>query len=75
MLLILSVALVGCAEQQAHRVRTRTFQQRREVSPQRSEVAAGGWLVEGDARPRYLEFIREQEEWLKRSKATQEEKR
>lgn len=38
-------------------------------------MAAGGWLVEGDARPRYLEFIREQEEWLKRSKATQEEKR
>ncbi|HVG57991.1 MAG TPA: hypothetical protein VNA24_05510, partial [Hyalangium sp.] len=55
-------------------MKTRTFQQRREVSPQRSKEPVGTWLVEGDARPRYLEFIREQEEWLKRSKATHEEK-
>jgi hypothetical protein len=74
MLLMLSVALAGCAEQQVHRGKMRTFQQRREVS-QRSEEPVGTWLVEGGARPRYLEFIREQEEWLRRSKAAQEEKR
>jgi hypothetical protein len=75
MLLMLGTMPAGCAEQEAHRVKTHTFQQRRGVSPQRSEEPAGSWLVEGDARPRYLEFIREQEEWLERSKATQEEKR
>ncbi len=72
---MLSMALVGCAEQQAHRGKESTFQQRRGVSPQRSEESARTWLVEGAARPRYLEFIREQEDWLSRSKATQQEKR
>jgi hypothetical protein len=75
MLLMLSMALVGCAEQQAHRGKKSTFQQRRGGAPQRSEESARTWLVEGDARPRYLEFIREQEDWLSRSKATQEEKK
>lgn len=72
-LLLLSVTLAGCAEQQAHRGEMRTFQQRRGGGEKRSEEPVGIWLVAGDARPRYLEFIREQEEWLSRSKVTQEE--
>ena len=66
---------VGCAELQAHRRKMRAFQQRREVSAQRNEPPAGTWWVEGDARPRYLEFIREQEERLSRAKAPEEEKK
>lgn len=74
-LLLLTMVLASCAQQPEYRGKRRTFQQRREVSPQRSNEPVGSWWVEGDARPRYLEFIREQGERLERGESSPEEKR
>jgi Pre-toxin TG len=63
-----------CGEEQAHRRKMRALQQRRDVFSSTKEPTED-WVGDGDARVRYLEFIRDSTEQLEHSQKTEVEKR
>jgi hypothetical protein len=67
--------LVGCGELRERLRRRHALQQRRAVSTPAPAEASGTWVVDGDARPRYLEFIHDREAQLEHSREAEGEKR